>query len=219
LDEGPTLLIVLGLTGTVAFALNGALTAMEAEQLDLVGVVVLGMMTALGGGITRDILIGALPPATFSDWRYLAVAFVSGVVAFLAGRYLTRVMRAINLFDAAGLSLFCVTGTAVAFAHGLGPLQSTILGAITAVGGGTIRDVIIRRVPTVLSSGLYAVPALVGAAITAVALALGFYSSAIAVAAALACFAIRLAGLRYNLNVPLAAPRNEAGTGVEDKGR
>lgn len=138
-------------------------------------------------------------------------------MAFLAGRSLTRVICAINLFDAAGLSLFSVTGTAVAFAHGLGPLQSTTLGAITAVGGGTIRDVIIRRVPTVLSSGLYAVLALVGAAITALAIDLGFYSTGVALVAALICSAIRLAGLRYNLNVPLAAPRIAGDR--EDKGR
>lgn len=204
-----TLLIVLELTGTFVFGLNGALTAMEAEQLDIVGVVVLGMMTALGGGIVRDILIGALPPATFRDWRYLAVALASPAVAFLARRYLTRMMRAINLLDAAGLSLFCVTGTAVASANGLGPLQSTILGAITAVGGGTIRDVIIRRVPAVLTSGLYAVPALVGAAITAVALNFRFYSTVVALAAAFICFTIRLVGLRYNLNVPIVHPQNK----------
>lgn len=186
---------------------------MGAERLDLVGVVVLGTITALGGGIIRDVLLGALPPATFRDWRYLAVAVGSAVVAFLAQRYLTRVMRAINLFDAAGLSLFCVTGTAVAFAHGLGPFQSTILGAITAVGGGTLRDVIIRRVPTVLTSGLYAVPALVGAAITAVALDARFYNTAVALAAALVCLAIRLAGLRYNLNLPIAKPRKGGDTG------
>jgi uncharacterized membrane protein YeiH len=208
-----TLLIVLSLTGTFVFGLNGALTAMGAERLDLVGVVVLGTITALGGGIIRDVLLGALPPATFRDWRYLAVAVGSAVVAFLAQRYLTRVMRAINLFDAAGLSLFCVTGTAVAFAHGLGPFQSTILGAITAVGGGTLRDVIIRRVPTVLTSGLYAVPALVGAAITAVALDARFYNTAVALAAALVCLAIRLAGLRYNLNLPIAKPRKGGDTG------
>ena len=130
-------------------------------------------------------------------------------------------MRSINLFDAAGLSLFCVTGTAVAFAHGLGPFQSTILGAITAVGGGTIRDVIIRRVPTVLTSGLYAVPALVGAAITAVALDSHFYGTAVALAAAFVCFAIRLAGLRYNLNVPIARceTRRHRGLGKEDRTR
>jgi len=212
-----TLLIILELTGTFVFGLNGALTAMEAEQLDLVGVVVLGTMTALGGGMIRDVLIGALPPATFRDWRYLAVALVSAAVAFLARRYLTRAMRSINLFDAAGLSLFCVTGTTVAFGHGLGPVQSTILGAITAVGGGTIRDVMIPRAPAVLTSGLYAVPALVGAAITAVALDFHFYSTAIALLAAFVCFAIRLAGLRYNLNVPVAHPRNEGDN--EGKGR
>lgn len=212
-----TLLIILELTGTFVFGLNGALTAMEAEQLDLVGVAVLGTMTALGGGIIRDMLIGALPPATFRDWRYLAVALGSAAVAFLGRRYLARVMRAINLFDAAGLSLFCVTGTAAAFAFGLGPIQSTILGAITAVGGGTIRDVMTSRVPAVLSNGLYAVPALVGAAITAVALDFGFYSIAIALGAACVCFAIRLAGLRYNLNVPIAHPRNQGDS--EDKGR
>ena len=203
-----TLAVVLGLAGTFAFGLNGALTAMKAERLDLVGVVVLGMMTALGGGIVRDILLGALPPATFRDWRYLTVALVSAAVAFLAGRYLTRVSRAIDVFDAAGLSLFCV-GTAVGFAHGLGPFQSAILGAITAVGGGTIRDVVIRRVPTVLTSGLYAVPALVGAAITAIALDAHSYGTAVALAAAFVCFAIRLAGLRYNLNVPTAHLRDE----------
>jgi uncharacterized membrane protein YeiH len=217
LGAGSTLLIVLDLTGTSVFGLNGALTAMEAEQLDLVGVVTLGMITALGGGIVRDILIGSLPPATFRDWRYLAVAAASAVVAFLSRRFLRRLGHLINLFDAAGLSLFCVTGAAKAFAHGLGPLQSTILGAITGVGGGTIRDVIIRRVPTVLTSGLYAVPALVGAAITAVALNFDFYGTAVALAAAFVCFAIRLAGLRYNLNVPAAHPRGDGKT--DDNGR
>lgn len=214
---GSTLLIVLNLAGTFVFGLNGALTAMEAEQLDLVGVVTLGMITALGGGIARDILIGSLPPAAFLDWRYLAVASASAMVTFLSGRFLTRLEHLINLFDAAGLSLFCVTGAATAFGHGLGPFQATILGAITGVGGGTIRDVIIRRVPTVLTSGLYAVPALVGAAITAVALNFHFYCTAIALVAAVVCFAIRLAGLRYNLNVPTARLRREGNS--EEKGR
>ena len=209
----PTLLIVLELTGTFVFGLNGALTAMEAERLDLVGVIVLGMMTALGGGVIRDVLIGALPPATFHDWRYLAVALVSAVLAFVARRLLRRVMRSINLFDAAGLSLFCVTGTVVAYGHGSGPFQSMILGAITGVGGGTIRDVTIRRVPTVLTSGLYAVPALVGAGITAAALDLHHYSSAVALAAAALCFVIRLAGLHFNLSVPVAEPRGDAHKG------
>lgn len=204
-----TLLIVLELAGTSAFGLNGALTAMKAERLDFVGVLVLGSFTALGGGIVRDVLIGALPPATFRDWRYLVVALASAAVAFFAARYLGRVARAINLFDAAGLSLFCVTGTTVAHAHGMGPLQSAVLGTITAVGGGTMRDIAIRRVPTVLTSGLYAIPALAGATVTAVALHFDFYGTAIAVCAAAVCFAIRLAGIYYDLNVPTARLRHE----------
>ena len=202
----PTILLVLELTGTFVFGVNGALTAMEAERLDLVGVTVLGTITALGGGIIRDVLIGATPPATFRDWRYLVVALASAVVAFVGRRFLHRVVRSINLLDAAGLSLFCVTGTVVAFGHGLGPFQSTILGAITGVGGGTIRDITIRRIPTVLTSGLYAIPALVGAAITAVALNFHAYDTGVAIGAAVVCFVIRLAGLHFNLNVPIADP-------------
>ena len=206
MGDGLTLLLVLELTGTFVFGLNGALTAMEAEELDLVGVMVLGTMTALGGGITRDILIGELPPASFSDWRYLAIATLSSVLAFISVRVLTRplprALRLINVFDAAGLALFCVTGTTVALAAGLEPFQATLLGAITAVGGGTIRDVVIRRVPTVLTSGLYAVPALVGAALTAAAFTNGFHTDVAALGAAIVCFAIRLAGVRYDLHLP-----------------
>ena len=204
------MLLVIDLTGVFAFALNGALTAMEAEHLDLVGVVTLGTLTALGGGILRDILIGSLPPATFSDWRYLTVAAASALLAFVT-HPLLHGNRWIELFDAAGLSLFCVTGATVALKHGLGPFQAIILGAVTGVGGGTLRDVLIRRVPTVLTSGLYAVPALVGAAVTVLAWELERDSFATALLAAAVCFAIRVAGIRYNLNVPTARPRRVDG--------
>jgi len=197
-----TVLLVLELIGTFVFGLNGALTAMEAEDLDVVGVVVLGTMTALGGGITRDILIGELPPASFQDWRYLIVATLSSLLAFLTFHRLAKVVRLIDIFDAAGLGLFCVTGTATALAAGLEPLQATLLGAVTGVGGGTIRDVVIRRVPVVLTSGLYAVPALVGAALTAIAITSGVHTALASVVAALVCFGIRIAGIRYDLQMP-----------------
>src|SRR3954453_4652914 len=169
----PPLLLALDLTGTFAFALNGALTALRLARLDIVGVVTLGMITALGGGILRDILIDSLPPATFSDWRYLAVAAGGGLVAFAAGRPLERLATPINVLDAAGLSLFAVTGASKALESGLGPAQAVLLGALTGVGGGTLRDVVIRKIPSVLSSGLYAIPALVGATVAVVALELG----------------------------------------------
>ncbi|MDA8289478.1 MAG: TRIC cation channel family protein [Actinomycetota bacterium] len=198
--------MALDLSGTFVFGLNGALTAMEAENLDIVGVVVLAVITALGGGIMRDVLIGSLPPAAFRDWRYLAVGGGAGIAAFLARQLWVRVQRSITVLDAAGLALVCVTGTTTAFAAHLGPFQSVVSGTVTGVGGGTVRDVVIRRVPTVLSSGLYAVPAACGATLTALALEFRFSGGAIAVVAAALCFSIRMAGVRFNLNVPISHP-------------
>jgi uncharacterized membrane protein YeiH len=198
----PPLLLALDLTGTFAFALNGALTARRAARLDIVGVVTLGMITALGGGIVRDVLIGYLPPATFSDWRYLAVAAGGGLVAFGLGQRLDRLVRPITVLDAVGLSLFAVTGASKALQFNLGLSQAVILGAVTGVGGGTLRDVLVRQVPSVLSSGLYAVPALVGAAVTVAAIQTGVYGIPAALGAACACFVIRMAGVRFGLNAP-----------------
>src|SRR3954451_21029991 len=122
----PPLLLALDLTGTFAFAVNGALTALRMARLDIVGVITLGIITALGGGIIRDVLIDRLPPATFSDWRYLAVAAVGGLIAFVCGRHLERLSAPINVLDAAGLSLFAVTGASKALESGLGPTQAVI---------------------------------------------------------------------------------------------
>ena len=201
MNESP-LLLVLDLTGTFAFALNGALTAIRATKLDVVGVVTLGMVTAIGGGIIRDILIGSLPPATFSDWRYLLVAAVGSLVAFGFQLSLTRLTFAIIVLDAAGLSLFAVTGTAKALEFGVGNAQAVILGVITAVGGGTLRDVLTNQVPVVLRSELYAIPALVAGIIIVAATRSGVYGTLTACAAALVCFAIRMIGVHFGLNAP-----------------
>jgi uncharacterized membrane protein YeiH len=205
-------LLVLDLTGTFAFALNGALTALRVARLDIVGVVTLGMITALGGGIIRDVMLGSLPPATFRDWRYLAVAAAGGLIAFTFGRHLNRLNRPIIVLDAAGLSLFAVTGADKSLLMGLGPAQAVILGAVTGVGGGTIRDVLVRRIPSVLSSGLYAIPALIGATATVVLTELHVSGPLTYVAAAALCFVIRMVGVRYDLNAPMprAAPDPDA---------
>src|SRR6476469_3427735 len=171
----PPVLLILDLVGTFAFALNGALTAIRAVHVDIVGVITLGVITAVGGGIIRDVLLGALPPATFDDWRYLAVAAAGGLIAFLFSRWLTRFTSAIDVLDAAGLSLFAVTGAGKALELGIGPVQAIILGAVTAVGGGTVRDVLIQRVPSVLSSGLYAIPALIGSMVVVIARSSGMH--------------------------------------------
>jgi uncharacterized membrane protein YeiH len=198
----PTLLLALDLTGTFVFALDGAWTAQRAARLDIVGVITLGIITAIGGGIIRDVLIGAVPPATFSDWRYLVVATVGGLIAFGLGCWLDRLTLPISVLDAAGLSLFAVTGASKALDYGLGAGQAVILGAITAVGGGTMRDVLVRQIPAVLYSGLYAIPALIGASITVVASRGGVYGLTAAVAAAAVCFLVRMLGVLFGLSAP-----------------
>ena len=208
-----TLLLILDLLGTFAFALNGALTAVRAADLDIVGVVALAMTTALGGGILRDVILDSLPPATFSDWRYLAVAAAGGLLAFAFARHLQRLLTPITVLDAAGLSLFAVTGASKALDLGLGPIQAIILGALTGVGGGTLRDVLIRRVPTVLTSELYAIPALAAATVTVAASATGTYGLPAAIGAAALCFTVRMLGVRFRLNAP--GPRDGRPRGPE----
>ncbi len=198
-----TILLILDLVGIFAFAVDGALTAIRTARVDIVGVLVLGLVTAIGGGIIRDVLLG-VTPATFQDWRYVTVALAGGMLAFFLGSLLTRLAKPILLFDAAGLSLFVVIGAAKAIELGFGPLQAVLLGAITGVGGGTIRDVLLNRVPTVLSanSHLYAIPALLGAGTVSVAHVLGFDAGWVAVVGALLCFTIRVLALRYRWNAP-----------------
>jgi uncharacterized membrane protein YeiH len=206
----PPLLLALDLTGTFVFAVNGALTGLEAARLDIVGMLTLGMVTAVGGGIIRDVLIGAVPPAAFKYWPYLAVAAGGALLAFFFSRRLRRFTLSIDLLDAAGLSLFCVTGATKSLQYGLGAVPAIILGAVTGVGGGTIRDVLVRRVPAVLTSGLYAIPALVGAAIAVATVQTGVYGVPAALGAAMACFLIRAAGIRYHLNAPVAREAKRA---------
>lgn len=197
-----TLLLTLDLVGVFAFALNGALTALRVARLDVVGVVTLGMLTALGGGILRDVLIGALPPLTFDDWRYLAVAAAGSLVAFAWGASLERLKRSIEVLDAMGLSLFAVTGALRALDLGMGPGQAVLLGGLTAVGGGTLRDVMIGRVPVVMRSELYAIPALGAALVVVVCEQAGMHGAAPAVGAAALCLAVRLAGVHWDLHAP-----------------
>jgi uncharacterized membrane protein YeiH len=179
-------------------------------RLDIVGVVTLGMITAIGGGMIRVVLLGDVPPATFSDWRYLAVAAAGALIAFASGRGLERLAAPILWFDAAGLGLFAVSGALKSLDLGAGFAQAVILGAVTGVGGGTLRDVLIREVPAVLTSGLYAVPALVGAFLVVSAERVDAPELASAVAAAGVCFAIRMVGVRYGIDAP--APPGTART-------
>ena len=177
------------------------------------GVVVLAAVVGLAGGITRDGLIGT-PPATFRDWRYLAAAAAAGLVCFFWGRMLERAERSVMLFDALGLGLFAVTGATKALQFGLGPVPAILLGAITGVGGGVLRDVLLRQVPTVLREGLYAVPALLGAALPVVAQQAGSTNSGFPVLGAAVCVVVRLLGLRYGVTCRPRAARSPERNGI-----
>ncbi|WP_035855839.1 trimeric intracellular cation channel family protein [Cryptosporangium arvum] len=200
MEIDPLFILVLNLLGTFVFGLSGGLAAVRAN-LDLFGVLVLAAVVALAGGIARDVLIGT-PPATFRDWRYLAAVTAAGLVCFFAGHVLERAESSVTVFDALGLGLFAVTGASKALQFGLGPAQAIILGAVTGIGGGMLRDVLLREVPAVLREGLYAVPALLGAAVLVVAHRAGSSSAVFAVVGAVVCIVVRLVGWKYQVNAP-----------------
>ena len=196
------LVLVLSLAGTFAFGVSGGLAGVRA-RLDVFGVAVLALVPALTGGITRDILIG-IPPQTFRDWRYLAVGAGAGAFNFVAHVVVHRLERPILVLDAGGLALFCVTGASTALDNQVGPVSAVVLGTITGIGGGVLRDIMLREVPVVLHTGLYAIPALIGASVLVVVSELDVDSTAVPVVAAGLCFAIRLAGMPFDINAPTA---------------
>lgn len=198
----PTLLLALNLAGTFVFGLSGAMAGIRA-RLDIFGAIVLAVVVGIAGGTIRDLLIG-VPPSTFRDWRYLAVAAGAGLLAAIARPTIDRMQGPIDTLDAAGLALFCVIGAATALAYGLEVVPAVILGAITAIGGGMLRDLLILEIPSVLRGGLYAVPALAGAAIVVAAYESGAESIAFPILAGVVCFTMRMAGLRYGLGLPSA---------------
>jgi uncharacterized membrane protein YeiH len=157
--------LLVDLLATAVFAVSGGLTAVRA-RMDVVGVMVLAAVTGIGGGLIRDVLIGATPPVTLTDWRYVVVPLVAGLATFLFHPQLGRLGRPINVFDAFGLGLFSVAGALKAADHGVTPIGAIALGVVTGVGGGVIRDVLTGQVPLVFrKSELYAIPAAAGAAL------------------------------------------------------
>src|SRR3954452_7136120 len=198
-----TLLLVLDLLGTCVFALSGG-TAGVKRRLDLFGVLVLSFVAGNFGGITRDLMIGAVPPAAISDWRYLAVSILAGVVTSYWFSGIDRLRSSVLLFDAAGLALFAVSGTQKALAFGLNPVMAALLGMLTGIGGGMVRDVLVAEIPTVLRADLYAVAALAGAAVVVGGSLLHLPSTASTILGAALCFGLRLMAIRRGWHLPVA---------------
>lgn len=203
--DSSTLLLVIDLLGTFVFAVEGGGAAMHGG-LDVLGVMVLAFVTALGGGILRDILIGAVPPASIRDWRYCMVAFAGGAAVIFFHHFVEEVPTlALVGLDAAGLGLFAVAGAGKALAYRINPLLAILMGGITGVGGGTVRDLLLAHVPTVLRADVYASAALAGAAIVVVGLKLGGNRTLMATLGAVVCFALRMAGVWQHWNLPRIA--------------
>ena len=204
-----TLVLTLDLVGTFVFALSGA-TAGVRRRLDIFGVLVLSFVAANSGGIVRDLLIGATPPAAISDWRYLAVSVLAGLLIFFWYPKLRHLRSPVLVFDGAGLALFCVAGAQKALVFGLQPWMAALLGMLTGVGGGVARDVLLSEVPAVLRSDIYAVAALAGAAVVVAGDALHLPSTPMALAGAALCFGLRMAAIRLGWHLPVARTSGHA---------
>lgn len=198
---------VIDVVGTFAFAASGAIAAIR-QQFDLFGVLVLSFAASTAGGITRDLLIGSTPPAAISDWLYLAVSAFAGLVIFFWYRKIREIVRLRNLlliFDAAGLALVAVTGTQKSLAFGLSPIMAPMLGVLSGIGGGIVRDILVTETPNVLRPGeLYAVAAFAGAVVVVAGTYLGVPPVAVSLAGIAVCFTLRMLAVRRRWTLPVA---------------
>lgn len=209
----PTLLLILDLCGTFAFALSGAMAGIN-RNLDIFGVLVLSFATASLGGIGRDLLIGAVPPAALMDWRYLAVSLSAGLIAFFWSSLIEKLRNSVRLLDAVGLAFFAVAGTEKALAFGLHPVMAALLGMLTGIGGGVARDLLLAQIPAVLRADLYAVAALAGALIVVGGSLLHLPVIVAALGGGLVCFGLRVMAIRRGWQLPVA---HAADAGVATK--
>jgi uncharacterized membrane protein YeiH len=194
---------LLDLAGTFVFAFSGAMAGVT-RKLDLFGVLVLSFVAANTGGITRDVIIGAIPPGAINDWRYLGVSLLAGIVTFCFPAAVRHRWNPMLVFDAAGLALFSVSGAHKALLYGLNPIMATLLGMVTGIGGGMARDTLLSEIPTVLRADLYAVAALLGAVIVVGAHVLKLPAGPAALGGAALCFGLRIIAMRRRWHLPVA---------------
>ncbi|MCQ9129300.1 trimeric intracellular cation channel family protein [Streptomyces sp. NPDC000658] len=201
----PSVQHTLDLVGIFVFAISGALLAVR-KNFDVFGIAMLAEVTALGGGVFRDLVIGAVPPAAFTDLGYFLTPLLAALLVVFLHPQVERIQLGVNVFDAAGLGLFCVTGTTKAYAYGLNLTASAALGIATAVGGGVLRDVLANEVPSLLrwDRDLYAVPAMAGAAMVALCIRYDVLTPLASGVAAVTAFVLRLLAMRFHWRAPRA---------------
>ena len=191
--------------GTVLFAMEGAFAAI-AGNLDFFGVMVVSFATALGGGVLRDVLIGATPPRAIRDWRYAVEAFTAGGAVFILHQFAQQIpSQPLMILDAAGLALFAVAGTQKALDYSIPPFIAILMGTITGVGGGAIRDILLMHVPIILYTDIYATAALVGSAVMVLGRRLRLHPTLAAVLGGVLCFSLRVCAVWFHWNLPKAS--------------
>lgn len=208
MDSAIVLVRALDLVGTFVFATSGAAMGVR-RGLDLFGVLVLGWVTATAGGILRDVLIGAVPPAALSSWLPMTIAVVAGLLAFRFDRALDKLRHPVQFFDAAGLGVFAVAGTQKALASGLDWPMAIVLGMISGIGGGIARDVLTAQVPTLLRSEIYAVAALAGGLVVVAGAKAGIESTIGGLVGIFVCTSLRMLAVYRGWKLPVAAARDE----------
>jgi uncharacterized membrane protein YeiH len=194
---------VLDIVGIIVFAISGALTGVE-KRLDIFGVIFLADATALGGGFIRDALLGAFPVAALHDWRYLVAPTLTGLIVFYIHPAIAKLSRILLIVDAAGLALFAVAGAHKALDHGIGAVGACAIGTITAIGGGIIRDVVVREIPTVLHKEIYATAALLGGVLFVTGDGFGWNNVATAAVAIALAFTLRVVSTWRQWSAPVA---------------
>lgn len=198
-----TLVQILDLGGTFVFAISGALAGVN-RRLDIFGILVLSFVAGNFGGITRDVLIGATPPAALSYDRYLLVSLLAGLITFFSYAGVHKLKTPVLMFDAVGLAFFAVAGAQKAITFGLSPVMAALLGMLTGIGGGMMRDILLTEIPQVLRSDLYAVAALAGASIIVAGHLLGISYGASALVGGVLCFGLRFMAIRHGWHLPMA---------------
>jgi uncharacterized membrane protein YeiH len=203
--------LALDLVGVLVFAISGGLVAVK-KQLDLFGVLVLALVAGLGGGVLRDLLIGFVPPTGVTDWRLVTAGAIGGLLTFWWHPAFGRISRLVKVADAAGLGAFCVTGALKALSMDAAPLTAVIVGTLTAIGGGMMRDVLAREVPEVLTRELYAMPAALGACAVVIAHETHLLRPWVALGIAVGVFGLRMAAVVLDLNAPRPLRATQPGT-------
>lgn len=208
MDKLHSLYIIIDLGGTFAFAISGAVAAKQ-KGLDIFGILVVAFTVACGGGIVRDLCIGAIPPAGLSDWRYLLVSVLAAVITIGLNPLKQLLNRPVLFFDALGLALFAVSGAEKTLNYGHNNEVAVLLGMSTAVGGGVIRDIFLNRIPVIFEKEIYASAALMGALVVVAGHYWQLPNDWIFLSGFLVCLCIRLLAMKFHWKLPAFSKQDE----------